>query len=148
MSVRNYIRHPTDIPIEVRRDAQPDGSGPLCDVSRGGLSFRHPVALAPGEPVRVRIALVSPPFEADCRVAWCRADADGFQVGVEFLHPEDLYRLRMVEQICHIEHYRRELREREGRQLSGHEAALEWIEKYAPSFPLPEEPGGDPDKPH
>jgi hypothetical protein len=41
----------------------------------------------------------------------------------------------MVEQICHIEHYKREVAEREGRELSGQQAAKEWIAKYAASFP-------------
>ena len=43
--------------------------------------------------------------------------------------------LRMVEQICHIEHYRNELLQTEGREISSEVAAKEWIEKYAHTFP-------------
>ena len=43
----------------------------------------------------------------------------------------------MVEQICHIEHYRRTVHESQGRSLSSHEAAPEWIERYAEAFPFP-----------
>jgi hypothetical protein len=41
----------------------------------------------------------------------------------------------MVQQVCSIENYRKEQREREGRRLSTQEAAVEWIEKYAGRFP-------------
>jgi hypothetical protein len=53
---------------------------------------------------------------------------------VEFIESKDAFRIRMVEQICHIEHYKNEIREKEGRLLNGREAALEWINKYAGSF--------------
>jgi len=41
----------------------------------------------------------------------------------------------MIEQICHIDHYRKEVLEREGRQLSSAEAAMEWVTKFAQDFP-------------
>ena len=43
----------------------------------------------------------------------------------------------MVEQICHVEHYRRQVRQIEGRQLDGEEAAQEWVSKYAADFANP-----------
>jgi len=41
----------------------------------------------------------------------------------------------MVEQLCYIERYRREVREKEGRELDSSSAAAEWIAKYAANFP-------------
>jgi hypothetical protein len=41
----------------------------------------------------------------------------------------------MIEQICHIEHYRKEVKLAEGRELSSEEAADEWIKRYAGDFP-------------
>jgi len=46
-----------------------------------------------------------------------------------------LFRLRMIEQICQIEHYRKEVKLVEGRDLSAEEAASEWISRYASDFP-------------
>ena len=46
-----------------------------------------------------------------------------------------MFRARMVEQVCHIEQYKHQVLKKEGRKLSGEEAALEWIQKYAPQFP-------------
>jgi hypothetical protein len=44
--------------------------------------------------------------------------------------------LCMVEQICHIEHYRRAVHESQGRTLSSREAAIEWIEGYADTLTI------------
>lgn len=137
--MRSLIRHPTDIPIEVQCDEAPVTSETLRNVSRGGLCFRHAAPLAKDSVIRVRIGIASPPFEARCRVLWCQADGADWELGVEFLDPDDLFRARMVEQICHIEQYRREMYARHGRSLSGREAALEWIAKYAAVFPNPEQ---------
>jgi hypothetical protein len=43
----------------------------------------------------------------------------------------------MVEQVCHVESYRRAVEQREGRQLTAEEAAEEWISRHASSFPNP-----------
>ena len=136
--MRSFIRHPTDIPIEIRFGDQSCKREPLRNVSSGGLCFQHPEAVPIGGIIIVRIALTAPPFEACCRVAWCQADVGAWQVGVEFLDQDDLFRLRMVEQICHIEHYRTTVRANQGRALSSHEAAIEWIEQYAEAFSFPE----------
>jgi|SRR3970040_2397609 hypothetical protein len=134
--MRSFIRHPTDIPIEIRLADQSCERESLRNVSRGGLCFKYPEAAPVGSKIVVRIALTSPPFEVNGQVTWCQADGDAWQVGVEFLDRDDLFRARMVEQICHIEQYRR-LRESEGHVLSSQEAALEWIERYADAFPFP-----------
>ena len=133
--MRSFFRHPTDIPLEVQHDRHPVDRRALRNVSHGGLCFRHASQLAPGDTVTVRIPAVSPPFEAASRVVWCQTEGDGFQVGVEFLDKQDLFRARMIEQVCQIEHYRREMREKHGRELSSQEAALEWIGQFARSFP-------------
>ena len=135
--MRSFIRHPTDIPIEIRLGDQGCQREPLRNVSSGGLCFQYSEAAPIGSVIVVRIALTSPPFEACCRVAWCQADVGAWQVGVEFLDQDDLFRLRMVEQICHIEQYRTTTAGL-GRTLSSHEAAVEWIEQYAEAFPFPQ----------
>jgi len=135
--MRRLIRHPTGIPIEISLENQTNKREPLRNVSRGGLCFIYPQAAPVGSHIIVRIALTSPPFEARCQVTWCQADGNAWQVGVEFIDQDDLFRARMVEQICHIEQYRRTVRVSEGRAMSSQEAALEWIERYADAFPFP-----------
>jgi hypothetical protein len=135
-SPRSYLRHPSDIPIDVL-PAQVDAGDTrvLHNVSHGGLSFSADQVHASGEIVRMRITLVSPVFEAVGKVVWCHGTDGHYIVGVEFLDEVDLFRARMVEQICHIEHYKKSLFEKEGRRLTSQEAALEWISKYAGDFP-------------
>ena len=69
------------------------------------------------------------------RVAWCRKDNEHYEIGIEFLDRDEATSARIVEQVCHIEHYKQEVRESEGRDLSSEEAAREWIKRFAASFP-------------
>jgi len=133
--MRSFIRHPSEMPIEVLGSDVPQTGPSLRDVGFGGLSFRYPRSVPVGARMRVRIAVTRPQFEADCRVVWCLPEGEAFQVGVAFLDKEDLFRARMVEQLCQIEDYRRNLNEKQGRKLSSQEAALEWISKFAKGFP-------------
>lgn len=139
--MRSYIRHPVDIPISCQPAAPGDGHTMaaqhphLKDVSAGGLSFFSTVALGVGSTVCIHIDVVKPPFDAEARVTWCHPEADGFLVGLSFVEPDVEYQARMVEQLCHIEHYRKTVARVEGRQLTPQQAAMEWIEKYARDFP-------------
>jgi hypothetical protein len=56
-------------------------------------------------------------------------------VGVRFEDRDTAISVRMVEQVCHIEQYKLQVRETEGRELTGEQAAMEWIEKHAHEFP-------------
>lgn len=131
---RRYIRHPSDIPIEVSATQLNPCPGTLHDMSRGGLAFKSESPLRPGHVVHIRIPNTRPPFDVQAQVVWCRQRAKGYDVGVQFSTPADRFRVRMIEQVCHIEHYRQEAR-RQGRELSAEDAAREWIERYASNFP-------------
>ncbi len=134
--MRNYIRHPSDIPIDFQAEklteAYPDR---LKNISQGGLAFQSSTCLSPGSIIRVKIPLVTPVFQAVGRVTWCHARGDQFEIGIEFLDLDDVFRARMVEQLCHIEHFRQQMLEQEGRQLTSEQAATEWIQRFAPDFP-------------
>lgn len=134
--MRQFIRHPAEIPIEVwREDHRSSGAPSTRNVSLGGLAFRSANRLDPGAVVEVEIPFVLPGFKTAARVVWCSPSSDAFELGVEFLDAEDAFRARMVEQVCHIEEYRRAVQRDEGRVLTVEEAASEWIAKYASRFP-------------
>ena len=134
--MRNFIRHPADIPIKITRDESGDCyRQPLQDISIGGLRCRLDEPLAIGEEIKIIIDLVKPALEISGRVVWCRAADTAYEIGIEYRGEEDVYRLRMVEQICHIEHYRKEIQIREGRNISSEQAARKWIGKFADGFP-------------
>jgi PilZ domain len=136
--MRQFIRHPATIPIEVAGDDPlAQGTRQLRNVSLGGLAFESDVRFEPEALVKVRIPFVNPAFETRARVVWCSARAGRYELGVQFLDPQDAFVGRMVEQVCHIENYRKVVRETEGRALTVEDAAAEWINKYAAQFPDP-----------
>lgn len=133
---RQYIRHTINVPLEVTAGgvstAVKDQS---LNVSHGGLAFTSDACLDIGSILHLHIPVLDHPFEAEARVVWCRAEGANFLVGVEFLQKEDAFRSRMVEQMCTIEEYRHQIRREEGRELSIHQAGMEWIARYAGKFP-------------
>ncbi|PCJ18370.1 MAG: pilus assembly protein PilZ [Gammaproteobacteria bacterium] len=136
--IRNYIRHPSDIPIEIHAsDLKSPNTLNMVNISIGGLSYQSDYFIEPGLVISIRIPTISSQFEVNGEVTWCRKSDDKFDVGIQFNEQHDLFSTRMIEQICHIEHYKRLVEEQENRILTGEEAALEWIEKYAATFPEP-----------
>lgn len=137
MPQRRYIRHPVEVPIEVevarggRRRQEC-----LRNLGAGGLCFHTVDPMKPATPVRIRIPVVDPHFVVEGWVVWCNPGERGFDIGVEVSRGADDYRLRMVEQLSHIENYRRSVQKEEGRHLSAEQAAREWISRYAEEFPF------------
>ena len=135
--MRAYIRHPTDIPIQLRSlegsSGQPERER-LQDVSMGGLCCLAHQPYREGQRVSVHILVGDPGFQVEGRVAWCRPADDCFRVGIAFADEARAFSARMVEQVCHIGSYRRRELE-QGRDISEEEAALEWIAKYGATFP-------------
>jgi hypothetical protein len=142
--MRNFIRHPSNIPIDFQlEEIATESSENLKNFSVGGLSFSSKHVLPVGIIISIKIPLIQPLFTAVGRVSWCRPENDQFEVGIEFLDKEGMYRTRMAEQICHIEQYRQEVLKKEERKLSSKDAAHEWIQKFAPQFPGSEEGAGN-----
>ena len=139
-TIRKFIRHPADVPIQVSLDWVDDENDETVDqtitnVSLGGLAFHSAKSLEVLQRVRISIPVLQQENHLVGNVVWCEKSDVGFEIGIEFEHSRDVFRLRMIEQICHIEHYRKEVEHQEGRKLSSQEAAKEWISKYAGDFP-------------
>lgn len=129
------MRHPSTIPIEVIEGDSNQTTHLIHNVSLGGLAFNAEKPIELGTVIEVRITFVRPSFSAKARVMWCKAVEAHFELGVEFLEAGDVFRARMVEQVCHIEQHRQDVLKTQGRTLTSQEAALEWIAIYAASFP-------------
>ena len=133
---REFIRHPADIPIEVSLSHDQGAVHPqLSNISEGGLAFVQERAFECGAILQIKIPYTDPPASVRAQVVWCHPRETLYEIGVRFLESTDAFMVRMVEQVCHIEQYKRDIERTEGRQLSGEEAANEWIEKYAGNFP-------------
>ena len=136
--MRTYIRHPADIPIEVQPSktvASDAASVRLQNISYGGLAFHSEHCYDNGSQIIIRITSVEPVFEAQARVTWCKREKSGFAIGLEFINQEDVFKARMVEQVCHIQHYRNVVLKEQGRNLAVEEAAKEWVSQFASNFP-------------
>lgn len=107
----------------------------LRNISIGGLACRSAEPLAVGSEVSVEIPFGNRPFKARGAVTWCRHANSCYELGIQFIAHEDAFAARMVEQLCYIERYRREVLSKEGRELDSTAAAVEWIKQFAASFP-------------
>lgn len=135
MTPRRYIRHPSEIPITIQASEQARDTT-LRDIGLGGLCIQTQGCLPHHVEITIRIPLLTPSFEARGRVAWCRhLGPDRALLGIRFSDPETAFAVRMIEQVFHIESYRRRASEASGRELSSQEAAQEWISLYASRFP-------------
>ncbi|MFO1372585.1 MAG: PilZ domain-containing protein [Candidatus Competibacteraceae bacterium] len=134
--MRQFIRHPADIPIVYDLvDIGDHEKDYLKNVSEGGLCFRANTYIKVGCAIHISIPIREPAFEITGIIVWCCRTNGHYDVGVKFKDASTEFSIRMVEQICHINHYRNEVLEKEGRVLSGQEAAAEWIAKFSSDFP-------------
>ncbi len=146
--MRRYIRHPSDIPIDFQvSEVDTTHTNRLIDISLGGLCFMADREFNIGTKIHINIPTgfsIGTPcnsessandFDGEGTVAWCREEEEGFTIGVQFLDSMTQFGVRMVEQVCHIEHYRYDVLKAEGRVLSSEEAAREWVERFAAEFP-------------
>ena len=135
--MRKYLRHPSDIPINVASAGganAADCSSNLQNLSMGGMCCEVDSFIASGTEIVINIPLVKPSYEGHGVVVWCRPHDDHYELGIRFDEAEEAFKSRMVSQVCQIEHYKKQILEDEGRELDGEQAALEWISKYAADF--------------
>ncbi|OMH33737.1 PilZ domain-containing protein [Motiliproteus sp. MSK22-1] len=135
--MREFIRHPSDIPISICSNCSPDvKNNCLKNISLGGLCISTKNYIEPGCVICIKIQVLDQPCETTGIVAWCKNKKNkGYEVGIKLENSAAEDSIRMVEQVCHIEHYRRNVLKKEGRRLNSEEAAKEWITLFADKFP-------------
>ncbi len=131
--MRSFHRFESDIPVKLigKDGVTESGEQQLYNVSYGGLSCHSEKEYQPGDPIMVRIRQVDPPFEVTGIVVWCTPTRRGYDLGIQFKAGREAFVARMVAQVCQIEKYRLDVREKEGRELTSDQAAMEWIEQNA-----------------
>jgi len=132
---REFVRHPSSIPISVRLLNGKQGEVHLADISLGGLAFTYHWPIAVGVQIAVCVPSLADHIELSGRVVRCRGESPQWMIGVAFAEKEEVFRMRMVQQICHVEAYRQQVLEVENREISSDEAASEWIARNAAHFP-------------
>lgn len=73
---------------------------------------------------------MKPPFVSKGKVTWCIKQGDRYEVGIELFNADDMSRVRIVEQVCYIEDFIKEIKKQGGRRADIEEAAREWIKRH------------------
>lgn len=133
--MRRYLRHPSDMPVElVLRKQAFLPTQRLHNISLGGVACNSSRGFRRGTAIELRIPLFGEQARYPGVVAWCHKQTDDYLVGVAFLDEDTLFRARMVEQVCQIEHYRHVRELATGEQLPLEAIAQEWIALHAADY--------------
>lgn len=131
--MRAYIRHPVTIPVEIELHRKESYFTRFVDnVSLGGFSFISDVPLKKEMHIKLRINALKPAFETLGKVIWCRKHNNNFRIGIQFLEKNDAPRMLMVDQLCYVEKYKKEITQREGRLPNREEALSAWLRQHTP----------------
>lgn len=132
-----FIHHPTGVPIEVRRiwlgRWRPPGSQERSDI---GFIFESDHYLPPGATIEVSIPTRAGTQQFRGKVVLVRHTGECHEIGLWLPVAEEAGRMRIVEQICHIEAYLQQKKYAEGPYaLNRERVAAEWIDRYAGNVP-------------
>ena len=131
---RQFIRHPAAVPLLFNVGDKTEKIQ-VKDVGDGGLCFISHHRINAGKQIHISIPIYDHEFEAHGIVRWCKHNGNQFLIGVAFQQESVIFAIRMVEQICHIENYRKKILAETGTELTSDQAAKEWIAHYADEFP-------------
>ncbi|MEK8016028.1 MAG: PilZ domain-containing protein [Candidatus Parabeggiatoa sp.] len=107
---RQYVRHPTDIAVEVREINESEMNlEHLKNVSFGGVAFESDRCWKRGSIIAIQV-LVEPAIEIKGKVAWCKEYDKHFEVGVQLIDTTNgSSRDNLVDEVCQVERYKQML---------------------------------------
>ena len=135
--LEGFIKHPERFPIDVKRLRFWERSKIECsNITEFGFSFFSEDYQKPGDFIEISIPSNKEVNYFLGKVVLVIASNKGYEIGMMLLNIEDAPRLRIVEQICHIELYLNDKRYKEGPFLSKEKLTEEWINRFASNFPV------------
>ena len=135
--LEGFIKHPKRFPLQFRRlrfwqstkiDIEPE--------SNTGLTFSSKEYQKPGSIIEVTIPTRKEIHHFMGKVVMVKELDDYYEIGIWLVNVADAPKLRIVEQICHIELYLNDKRYKEGPFLSQEKLTEEWISRFASGFPV------------
>lgn len=136
-NLHGFIHHPPGFPIEwrtLRHKHKPIETGTTAN-GHIGLCFEANQYIKPDTILEVTIPIRGEVQIFTGRVILVRNKGELFEIGIWLTSKADASRIRMVEQICHIEAYLTHKRHHEGPFVSPERVAQEWISRFASRFP-------------
>lgn len=136
-NLHGFIHHPPGFPIEwhTLRQKRKTSQGGLIGRGNIGLCFETDQYIKPDTRLEITIRIRGEIQKFTGRVILVRNKGEVYEIGVWFTSKSDASRIRMVEQICHIEAYLTHKRHHEGPFVSPERVAQEWISRFAARFP-------------
>ena len=135
--LEGFIKHPERFPLKFRRlrfwqrsKIEPSQNSNI------GLTFFSKEHQKPGSIIEITIPTRKEIHSFMGKVVMVKEADNNYEIGVWLLNVEDGPKLRIVEQICHIELYLNDKRYKEGPFLSREKLTEEWISRFASSFPV------------
>ncbi len=102
---RKFIRHSTDIPLNVKKTGATPGQGhKLVDMSVGGICFESTESYDEGDIIRIAFPLLGEGREIEGEICWVKIVSikfpQRFQYGIQFLHADDYNHVQYMERLC------------------------------------------------
>lgn len=138
-NLEGFIHHPAAFPLTWRRIRRLTWKKNVPPVNQQpaniGLCFESGKYIKPGTELELEITLRGETQKFFGRVILVKSLDEKFEIGVWLSTREAAGRIRIVEQICHIEAYLKHKRHYDGPFVSPERVAQEWISRFASSFP-------------
>lgn len=135
--LQGFIKHPERFPIQVKKihfweRSKLDMSNP----SNIGLTYSTEQPQKLGSLLEITVPTRKQIHSFKGKVVAIKEKDVGYDIGVWLIDAEDAPKLRIIEQICHIELYLSDKKYREGPFVSPEKITEEWIGKFASHFPV------------
>lgn len=137
-NMEGFIHHPAAFPLtwrRIRRLKWKKNAKPVGQPANIGLCFESEKYIKPGTELELEIALRGETQVFSGRVILVKNLGERFEIGIWLYTKEAAGRIRIVEQICHIEAYLKHKRHFDGPFVSPERVAQEWISRFASRFP-------------
>ena len=134
--LEGFIKHPDRFPLQFRRlRFWEKAKIETAAISNIGLTFSTEQYQKPGSLLEITIPTRKETHHFFGKVVAVKESDKGYEIGIWLVQAEDAPKLRIVEQICHIELYLNDKKYKDGPFLSREKLTEEWISRFASSFP-------------
>jgi len=106
MHSEHLISHPDQVPVEIDRISRKQAPDHLY---MGELAVNSEARIGVGTEVRLHMPTVDPDAKLCGRVIWLHERGDGFVLGISFHSHSEAFRMRMLEQLCHMAAFREQV---------------------------------------
>jgi hypothetical protein len=136
---RKFIRHPFNYPIKTKIIHPEYRDGDIIseskNISAGGLLFTCKNKISTGVEVEIDLQVEKRRLLVRGQVVRCRKTTDGrYDVAVEFDTPNEILKVRMMEQVVRIELFKNRVERMYNVKLDFAWVAKAWIRRYSKAF--------------